>query len=99
MERLLATLRGKRPSPATYDPVPGDSMGNSINSLNSVDPRSETPFSWFEYGIFTLLGIAMLWAWYDRSLVAPTMRLTPLGTCFSPLRPTFKDDSPSLSGC
>lgn len=23
----------------------------------------ETPFSWFEYGIFALLGVAMLWAW------------------------------------
>jgi equilibrative nucleoside transporter 1/2/3 len=22
------------------------------------------PFSWFEYSIFLLLGIAMLWAWY-----------------------------------
>jgi len=22
------------------------------------------PFSWFEYSIFLLLGVAMLWAWY-----------------------------------
>lgn len=26
------------------------------------------PFSWFEYSIFLLLGIAMLWAWYDLIL-------------------------------
>ena len=25
---------------------------------------SEAPFSWFEYCIFLLLGISMLWAWY-----------------------------------
>jgi equilibrative nucleoside transporter 1/2/3 len=25
------------------------------------------PFSWFEYCIFLLLGIAMLWAWYVPS--------------------------------
>ncbi len=25
------------------------------------------PFSWFEYSIFLLLGIAMLWAWYVPS--------------------------------
>jgi equilibrative nucleoside transporter 1/2/3 len=28
------------------------------------------PFSWFEYCIFLLLGIAMLWAWY----VTPSSR-------------------------
>ena len=22
-------------------------------------------FSWIEYGIFALLGVAMLWAWYE----------------------------------
>jgi equilibrative nucleoside transporter 1/2/3 len=26
------------------------------------EPHAE-PFSWFEYSIFVLLGIAMLWAW------------------------------------
>jgi len=28
------------------------------------DPPIEEPFSWFEYSIFLLLGVAMLWAWY-----------------------------------
>jgi equilibrative nucleoside transporter 1/2/3 len=40
------------------------------------------PFSWFEYSIFLLLGIAMLWAWY----VAPGSRKSCrsdfcIGTC------------------
>jgi solute carrier family 29 (equilibrative nucleoside transporter), member 1/2/3 len=28
------------------------------------DEYPEEPFSWFEYCIFLLLGISMLWAWY-----------------------------------
>jgi hypothetical protein len=28
------------------------------------DEYPEAPFSWFEYCIFFLLGISMLWAWY-----------------------------------
>lgn len=31
---------------------------------DSYDRHGETPFSWLEYGIFALLGVAMLWAWY-----------------------------------
>jgi equilibrative nucleoside transporter 1/2/3 len=27
------------------------------------DKDSGEPFSWFEYSIFLLLGVAMLWAW------------------------------------
>jgi hypothetical protein len=26
--------------------------------------HGEIPFSWVEYAIFVLLGVAMLWAWY-----------------------------------
>jgi solute carrier family 29 (equilibrative nucleoside transporter), member 1/2/3 len=66
MERLLRRLRGFRPlepSPAAYQPVPGDSLASSVNSILTAEPPAETHFSWFEYGIFTLLGIAMLWAW------------------------------------
>lgn len=29
----------------------------------SLPEPEEAPFSWFEYSIFLLLGIAMLWAW------------------------------------
>jgi equilibrative nucleoside transporter 1/2/3 len=27
------------------------------------DKLGQEPFSWFEYSIFVLLGVAMLWAW------------------------------------
>ncbi|KAJ4674525.1 hypothetical protein HRR95_005653 [Exophiala dermatitidis] len=29
----------------------------------SEEVEAEAPFSWVEYAIFLLLGIAMLWAW------------------------------------
>jgi hypothetical protein len=32
----------------------------------------EEPFSWFEYSIFLLLGIAMLWAWLVTILLPQT---------------------------
>lgn len=34
----------------------------SISDGESIQPTSS--FSWLEYSIFLLLGIAMLWAWY-----------------------------------
>jgi equilibrative nucleoside transporter 1/2/3 len=40
------------------------------------------PFSWFEYSIFLLLGIAMLWAWYvPLSLINYTKSNTGTGIC------------------
>lgn len=39
------------------EPTPFDE-----STLLKVD--SEVPFSWVEYSIFVLLGVAMLWAWY-----------------------------------
>ncbi|KAJ2986696.1 hypothetical protein NUW58_g4904 [Xylaria curta] len=35
------------------------------------DDEHETPFSWLEYGIFVVLGIAMLWAWNMFLAAAP----------------------------
>jgi equilibrative nucleoside transporter 1/2/3 len=35
------------------------------------DEYPEEPFSWFEYCIFFLLGISMLWAWYVYLLASP----------------------------
>jgi equilibrative nucleoside transporter 1/2/3 len=46
------------------------------------DPPIEEPFSWFEYSIFLLLGVAMLWAWY---VLQPLWRESAanfqIGTC------------------
>jgi solute carrier family 29 (equilibrative nucleoside transporter), member 1/2/3 len=40
-----------------------DDDADSISSDTQADPDSP-PFSWIEYSIFLLLGVAMLWAWY-----------------------------------
>ena len=40
------------------------------------------PFSWFEYSIFLLLGIAMLWAWFVPSpSINHTESNTGIGIC------------------
>jgi equilibrative nucleoside transporter 1/2/3 len=31
--------------------------------FESDEDEHTIPFSWYEYGIFGLLGMAMLWAW------------------------------------
>jgi hypothetical protein len=51
-----------------YQPVPGDTRadGDDESAQDETEATTgfETPFSWIEYAIFLLLGIAMLWAWY-----------------------------------
>lgn len=49
-----------------------DDDGVSISDGESTQPTSS--FSWLEYSIFLLLGIAMLWAWY----VFPLLFNSPL---------------------
>ncbi len=44
-----------------YAPLGGDTEDSDEATLTSV--REEEPFSWLEYTVFLLLGIAMLWAW------------------------------------
>ena len=51
-----------------YQPVRGDADvdhdDESVQDGSEAGPAVESPFSWVEYAIFLLLGIAMLWAWY-----------------------------------
>jgi equilibrative nucleoside transporter 1/2/3 len=46
-------------------------------------PQHQEPFSWFEYSIFCLLGIAMLWAWSvaDPSSLQCAPANSVLGIC------------------
>ncbi|KAG9523400.1 nucleoside transporter family, partial [Aureobasidium melanogenum] len=43
-----------------YEPIEGDSVGEE---QERQELRESTSFSWTEYSIFLLLGVAMLWAW------------------------------------
>jgi len=49
----------RRPS---YEPLEEASDDDELHDRNQVDSRGRA-ISWIEYGIFLLLGVAMLWAW------------------------------------
>ncbi|KAL2355779.1 nucleoside transporter-domain-containing protein [Cryomyces antarcticus] len=57
MERLRRLLRRRSSS---YEPLDGGSIGPDGDR---IEAGNEKHFSWIEYSIFFLLGIAMLWAW------------------------------------
>jgi solute carrier family 29 (equilibrative nucleoside transporter), member 1/2/3 len=50
-----------------YQPVSNDidedEQSTTEDDGADVERLPESPFSWLEYAIFLLLGIAMLWAW------------------------------------
>lgn len=46
-----------------------DAVSTSSSTLR--EQIIETPFSWLEYGVFMLLGVAMLWAWNMFLAAAP----------------------------
>lgn len=60
MEALKSAFKGRRASNTAYEPIGGESEnGEGTTSQASFKPR----FSWIDYSIFVLLGIAMLWSW------------------------------------
>ncbi|KAH7041144.1 nucleoside transporter family [Microdochium trichocladiopsis] len=59
---LLAFFSKKEEEAAEYEPLTADT--SFINDPSTdLDDSTEPTFSWIEYGIFALLGVAMLWAW------------------------------------
>lgn len=46
---------------SAYEPLEGGSVDAEGER---IDDFKKEPFSWLEYSIFLLLGVAMLWAWY-----------------------------------
>jgi solute carrier family 29 (equilibrative nucleoside transporter), member 1/2/3 len=62
--RVRALFRRTRPS-QEYERIEDDPHDEDVRrpALIIPDKLGEEPFSWFEYSIFVLLGIAMLWAW------------------------------------
>ncbi|KAH7328429.1 nucleoside transporter-domain-containing protein [Stachybotrys elegans] len=42
-----------------------------LDDSTILAPEEDVPFSWMEYSIFTLLGVAMLWAWNMFLAAAP----------------------------
>ena len=50
---------GREEPEASYEPLQG---GSERPDGEHIDAE-EQAFSWTDYAVFTLLGVAMLWAW------------------------------------
>lgn len=73
MDRLKSFLQSKKVDEQEYEPLnenPESHEGTSSSHQHHQHHHhapDDVPFSWVEYGIFTLLGVAMLWAWCEKS--------------------------------
>jgi equilibrative nucleoside transporter 1/2/3 len=58
MERIRQIFEREN-SAASYEPLEGGSERPDGEGIVAEDQA----FSWTDYAVFTLLGVAMLWAW------------------------------------
>lgn len=68
MERIRRALTRRLSTASEYAPLTGNEEPTALEGSAVLQGQHELPFSWMEYGVFALLGMAMLWAWY----VVPT---------------------------
>lgn len=59
MERIKSLFVPAKASSDEYEPLADDDSG----TLEGSTYEDGAPFSWIEYSIFVLIGVAMLWAW------------------------------------
>jgi len=108
MERIKTMLGGnpKALHDGEYEPLNDAFTDDSGTIEGSVyedyeQEGEDAPFSWIEYAIFALIGVAMLWAWYVAvyDLEGRELGLTCLsGTCSLPQHRTFRYASRATSG-
>ena len=60
MDRVRAFFAPAKAGADEYEPLADDESGTFEGSTY----EDGAPFSWVEYSIFALIGVAMLWAWY-----------------------------------
>jgi equilibrative nucleoside transporter 1/2/3 len=65
MDRVRKALGRQHSSTSTseYEPLTGNEEATPLEGSTQLEGQHELPFSWVEYSIFALLGVAMLWAW------------------------------------
>lgn len=68
MDRIRSFFQKREPE-QEYAPLTEDSQ--FLENTRSNEQDHGVPFSWMEYGIFALLGVAMLWAWNMFLAAAP----------------------------
>ncbi|KAF2751151.1 nucleoside transporter family [Sporormia fimetaria CBS 119925] len=64
MDRLRQLLRGD----PSYEPLEG---GSETPDGERIEEAADQSFSWVDYSVFVLLGVAMLWAWNMFLAAAP----------------------------
>ncbi|KAH7374721.1 nucleoside transporter [Plectosphaerella cucumerina] len=78
MDRIRGFFRQKLES-EDYQPLAEEPSADDVTAVECSsllqDGRDEVPFSWVEYGIFALLGMAMLWAWNMFLAAAPYFQM------------------------
>jgi solute carrier family 29 (equilibrative nucleoside transporter), member 1/2/3 len=65
MDRIRGLFNKKSAAEQDYDPLVEQEplVADQSSSFLEAESESEAIFSWTEYSIFALLGVAMLWAW------------------------------------
>lgn len=96
MDRIKSVFTPKGPDRDEYSPltdddnhsgtIAGSTYEVEVDNHGDYDPQSQSaasqqPFSWIEYLIFCLIGVAMLWAWY---VFPPSLPLPSSPSLFSP---------------
>ncbi|KAF4452551.1 hypothetical protein F53441_4663 [Fusarium austroafricanum] len=73
MERVRKALGRRHSSTSTseYEPLTGNEEATPLEGSTELEGQHDLPFSWAEYSIFALLGVAMLWAWNMFLAAAP----------------------------
>ncbi|CEF83172.1 hypothetical protein SNK05_008079 [Fusarium graminearum] len=73
MDRVRKALGRQHSSTSTseYEPLTGNEEATPLEGSTQLEGQHELPFSWVEYSIFGLLGVAMLWAWNMFLAAAP----------------------------
>lgn len=56
-----------------YEPIGYSNSTLADENVCVSEDEHDVPFSWLEYAVFMLLGVAMLWAWFV--LPSPTTQL------------------------
>jgi len=63
IDRIKGMCASKKVDEQEYEPLTDDASILEYSAY--LVGGEETPFSWLEYSIFALIGVAMLWAWYE----------------------------------
>lgn len=86
-----------QPPQQPYEPIDNGTHEDGDSVHESDEGVQEQPFSWVEYFIFLVLGVAMLWAWYENRHVALYI-LIILGICSLLRHLTSNDGSERVHG-